>query len=125
MEELIKEALKTSCKIWNAKPQDVKNHKCRLKNTIMAKRMFIYYLKVYLDFKHKDIKKYIKNCNHATSVYHVQQFKNDIKLYEPMKDTFTRFIRQMTAYSIYGVGYKQKKEQIEKLKKEILYFKLK
>ena len=92
MEELIKKALQTSCKIWNANPKDVKDHKCRLKNTIMAKRMFIYYLRVYLDFKHKDMEKYIKNCNHSTSVYHVQQFKNDIKLYEPMKDTFTKFI---------------------------------
>ena len=123
MEELIKKALQLSCKIWDANSKDVKEHKCRLKKTIMAKRMFIYYLRVYLDFKHKDMEKYIKNCNHSTSVYHVQQFKNDIKLYEPMKDTFTKFISQMTAYSIYGVGYKEKKEQIEKLRNEILYFK--
>ena len=116
MEELIKKALQLSCKIWDANSKDVTNHKCRIKNTIMAKRMFIYYLRVYLDFKHKDMEKYIKNCNHSTSVYHVQQFKNDIKLYEPMKDTFTKFIIQ-------GVGYKEKKEQIEKLRKEILYFK--
>ena len=122
MEELIKKALQTSCKIWNAKQKDVTEHKCRLKNTIMAKRMFIYYLRVYLDFKHKDINKYIKNCHHTSSVYHVQQFKNDIKLYEPIKDTFAKFIRQMTSYSIYGVGYKEKREQIEKLRKEILYF---
>ena len=101
MEELIKKALQTSCKFWNANPKDVKDHKCRLKN----------------------MEKYIKNCNHSTSVYHVQQFKNDIKLYEPIKDTFAKFIRQMTSYSIYGVGYKEKKEQIEKLRKEILYFK--
>ena len=123
MEELIKKALQLSCKIWDANSKDVTNHKCRIKKTIMAKRMFIYYLRVYLDFKHKDMEKYIKNCNHSTSVYHVQQFKNDIKLYEPMKDTFTKFISQMTAYSIYGVGYKEKKEQIEKLRNEILYFK--
>ena len=123
MEELIKKALQTSCKFWNANPKDVKDHKCRLKKTIMAKRMFMYYLRVYLDFKHKDMKKYIINCDHSTSVYHVQQFKNDIKLYEPIKDKFTKFIIQMSAYSIYGVGYKEKKEQIEKLRKEILYFK--
>lgn len=123
MEELIKKALQLSCKIWDANSKDVTNHKCRIKKTIMAKRMFMYYLRVYLDFKHKDMEKYIKNCNHSTSVYHVQQFKNDIKLYEPMKDTFTKFISQMTAYSIYGVGYKEKKEQIEKLRNEILYFK--
>ena len=103
MEELIKKALQLSCKIWDSNSKDVKEHKCRLKKTIMAKRMFIYYLRVYLDFKHK--------------------FKNDIKLYEPIKDTFAKFIRQMTSYSIYGVGYKEKKEQIEKLRKEILYFK--
>ena len=123
MEELIKKALQLSCKIWDANSKDVTDHKCRIKKTIMAKRMFIYYLRVYLDFKHKDMEKYINNCNHSTSVYHVQQFKNDIKLYEPMKDTFTKFISQMTAYSIYGVGYKEKKEQIEKLRNEILYFK--
>ena len=123
MEELIKKALQLSCKIWDANSKDVTEHKCRIKKTIMAKRMFIYYLRVYLDFKHKDMEKYIKNCNHSTSVYHVQQFKNDIKLYEPIKDTFAKFISQMTSYSIYGVGYKEKKEQIEKLRKEILYFK--
>jgi len=120
MEKLIQEALKISCNIWNANPQNVTNHKCRLKNTIMAKRMFIYYLKVYLDFKHKDISKYIINCDHSTSVYHVKQFKRDIKLYKPMKDTFTKFISQMTSFSIYGEGYKEKKDQIEKLRNEIL-----
>ena len=123
MEKLINEALRISCNIWNANPKDVTEHKCRLKNTIMAKRMFIYYLKIYLDFKHKDMSKYIKNCDHSTSVYHVKQFKNDIKLYAPMKNTFTNFISQMTEVSIYGVGYKEKKEQIQKLRKEILDFK--
>ncbi len=57
MKELIEEALRVSCLLWNADIEKVRNNTSRLKNNVRAKRMFVYYiysfLKIFNQFMHK------------------------------------------------------------------------
>ena len=78
MKELIEEALRVSCLLWNADIEKVRNNTSRLKNNVRAKRMFVYYIYSFLEVSYVDIKNYIIGFNHASSIYHVKEFNKDL-----------------------------------------------
>ena len=122
MKELIEEALRVSCLLWNADIEKVRNNSSRLKNNVKAKRMFVYYIYNILEVSHVDVKKYIIGFNHSSSIYHVKQFNNDLDNDPNVYKTFKKFMHKMDLYSVYGNGYKEKRKEIEKLKAELIDF---
>ena len=122
MKELIEEALRVSCLLWNADIEKVRNNSSRLKNNVKAKRMFVYYIYNILEVSHVDVKKYIIGFNHSSSIYHVKQFNNDLDNDPNVYKTFKKFMHKMDLYSVYGNGYKEKRKEIEKLKQELIDF---
>ena len=122
MKELIEEALRVSCLLWNADIEKVRNNSSRLKNNVKAKRMFVYYIYNILEVSHVDVKKYIIGFNHSSSIYHVKQFNNDLDNDPNVYKTFKKFMHKMDLYSVYGNGYKEKRKEIEKLKRELIDF---
>ena len=122
MKELIEEALRVSCLLWNADIEKVRNNSSRLKNNVKAKRMFVYYIYNILEVSHVDVKKYIIGFNHSSSIYHVKQFNNDLDNDPSVNKIFKKFMHKMDLYSVYGNGYKEKRKEIEKLKQELIDF---
>ena len=112
-------ALKTCCKIYKAKSRDITNNNNRQGPTIKAKRMFLYYLYNYIEIKHKDMRLYIKNLNHATSVHHVHKFRFELDNYLEVKQNFDKFIAEMQKFNVYGAGFYEKRKELKKLLKEI------
>ena len=125
MKKLIEEALRVSCLLWNADIEKVRNNTSRHRENVRAKRMFIYYVYSFLEISHIDIKKYIIDFSHASSIYHVHEFNKDLDNDPDIKKIFDKFMHKMNMYSIYGDGYIEKRNEIEKLKKELLEFKKK
>ena len=122
MKELIEEALRVSCLLWNADIEKVRNNSSRLKNNVKAKRMFVYYIYNILEVSHVDVKNYIIGFNHSSSIYHVKQFNNDLDNDPNVYKIFKKFMHKMDLYSVYGNGYKEKRKEIEKLKQELIDF---
>ena len=122
MKELIEEALRVSCLLWNADIEKVRNNSSRLKNNVKAKRMFVYYIYSFLEVSHVDVKNYIIGFNHASSIYHVKQFNKDLDNDPNVNKIFKKFMQKMDLYSVYGNGYKEKRKEIEKLKQELIDF---
>ena len=75
-DKIITHALNISCEIYNANKNNIISNNNRSSTTIKAKRMFIYYLYEYMEIKHTGMKKYIKNINHASSIHHVNKYKD-------------------------------------------------
>jgi|TARA_B100000902_G_scaffold67819_1_gene73972 hypothetical protein len=122
MKELIEEALRVSCLLWNADIEKVRNNTSRLKNNVRAKRMFVYYIYSFLEVSYVDIKNYIIGFNHASSIYHVKEFNKDLDNDPDVKKIFKQFMHKMNLYSVYGSGYMEKRKEIEKLKQELIDF---
>tara|TARA_R100000734_G_scaffold5385_2_gene4684 strand:+ start:823 stop:1200 length:378 start_codon:yes stop_codon:yes gene_type:complete len=122
MKELIEEALRVSCLLWNADIEKVRNNSSRLKNNVKAKRMFVYYIYSFLEVSYVDVKNYIIGFNHASSIYHVKQFNKDLDNDPNVNKIFKKFMQKMDLYSVYGNGYKEKRKEIEKLKQELIDF---
>tara|TARA_Y100001972_G_C7469412_1_gene239109 strand:+ start:54 stop:431 length:378 start_codon:yes stop_codon:yes gene_type:complete len=122
MKELIEEALRVSCLLWNADIEKVRNNSSRLKNNVKAKRMFVYYIYSFLEVSYVDVKNYIIGFNHASSIYHVKQFNKDLDNDPSVNKIFKKFMHKMDLYSVYGNGYKEKRKEIEKLKQELIDF---
>jgi hypothetical protein len=118
-DKIVNYALKTCCKIYKAKSKNIINNKNRQGPTIKAKRMFLFYLYNYIEIKHKDMKIYIKNLNHATSIHHVHKFRFEIDNYPEIKENFDKFLAEMKIYNIYGFGFYEKRKEIKKLLEEI------
>ena len=92
MKELIEEALRVSCLLWNADIEKVRNNTSRLKNNVRAKRMFVYYIYSFLEVSYVDIKNYIIGFNHASSIYHVKEFNKDLDNDPDVKKIFKQFM---------------------------------
>ena len=122
MKELIEEALRVSCLLWNADIEKVRNNTSRLKNNVRAKRMFVYYIYSFLEVSYVDIKNYIIGFNHASSIYHVKEFNKDLDNDSDVKKIFKQFMHKMKLYLVYGSGYIEKRKEIEKLKQELIDF---
>ena len=118
-DRIISHALDVCCDIHNAKKDFILNNKNRYSSTIKAKRMFIYYLYNYIEIKHKDMRLYIKNLNHATSVHHVHKFRFELDNYLEVKQNFDKFIAEMQKFNVYGAGFYEKRKELKKLLKEI------
>jgi hypothetical protein len=81
--------------------------------------MFLYYLYNYIEIKHKDMRLYIKNLNHATSVHHVHKFRFEMDNYAEVKQNFDKFIAEMQKFNVYGAGFYEKRKELKRLLNEI------
>lgn len=81
-------------KIFECDPIDISTPRDRSKNTVVARRFFIYYLcKVkYVPFNH--IKKYInsKANHHATAMYHCKIMTNELSIYRGIELKWMTFL---------------------------------
>jgi len=123
MKKIVKEAARISSNLWNADLKRVLGNDCRKDNTVKAKRMLIYYLYNFVEISHNQMKLYIKNLNHATSIYHCNKFNDDLLESEIITMKFGHFMGEMRAFSIYGEEFEQKKKELEILKREIINLK--
>ena len=85
--------------------------------------MLIYYLYNFVEISHNKMKLYIKNLDHATSIYHCKKFNDDLLESEMITMKFGFFMGEMRAFSIYGEEFEQKKKELEILKREIINLK--
>jgi len=81
-DKIIKFSLEVACDVYKVKPQQILNNNLRKGKVIKAKRMFMYYLYVYLDVKHNEMISYFKKMNHATSIHHVKKFACELETYK-------------------------------------------
>ena len=116
---VINEALRLCTNLWKAKRDDVIGNNCRKAEVVMAKRMFIYYLYNFVEVGHTQMKYYIKDISHATSIYHVREFNKNIDQDSYINKTFAFFMNEMRSFSIYGDEYDFKKQELEKIKVEL------
>ena len=103
-------ALKTCCKIYKAKSRDITNNNNRQGPTIKAKRMFLYYLYNYIEIKHKDMRLYIKNLNHATSVHHVHKFRFELDNYLEVNKILTNLLLKCKSLMFMELGFMKKEK---------------
>ena len=115
MKKIVKEAARLSANLSKASSKRVLANDCRKSETIKAKRMLIYYLYNFAEISHNKMKLYIKNIDHATSIYHCQKFNEDKR--------FGQFMGEMSAFSLYGEEFEKKKKELEALKREIINLK--
>tara|TARA_R100001244_G_scaffold44744_2_gene40583 strand:+ start:1506 stop:1886 length:381 start_codon:yes stop_codon:yes gene_type:complete len=119
MKKVIKEAARLSANLWNVDVNKILDHNCRKVDTIMAKKMLIFYLYNFVELPHNQMKQYIKGVNHSTSMYHCKIFAKDIEESVLTESKFKHFIDEMRAYSLYGEEFEQKKKELELLKVEL------
>jgi chromosomal replication initiation ATPase DnaA len=118
-DKIIKFSLEVACDVYKVKPQQILNNNLRKGKVIKAKRMFMYYLYVYLDVKHNEMKNYFKKINHATSIHHVKKFAFELETYKEIHNDFNYFLTEMKKFNIYGVDFYEKRKELKKLLKEI------
>tara|TARA_R110000744_G_scaffold314109_1_gene421170 strand:- start:984 stop:1358 length:375 start_codon:yes stop_codon:yes gene_type:complete len=123
MKKIVKEAARVSANLWDADINRVLGNDCRKDYTIKAKRMLIYYLYNFVEISHNKMKMYIKNLDHATSIYHCRKFNEDLLESEMITMKFGHFMGEMKAFSIYGEEFEQKKKELEILKRELINLK--
>lgn len=119
MKKVIKEAARLSANLWNVDVNKILDHNCRKVDTIMAKKMLIFYLYNFVELPHNQMKQYIKGLNHATSMYHCKMFAKDIEESIFTKCRFDHFMDEMKAFSLYGAEYEERKQIIEQMKVEL------
>ena len=81
--------------MFNCKEDQILNMKSRKHNIIQAKRFLIYYLNRALHVKHNHMNKYIKNIDHATSIYHVKQLDGFLDFDIMTKNDYTIFVNHL------------------------------
>jgi len=118
-DKIIKFSLEVVCDVYKVKTQQILNNNLRKGKVIKAKRMFMYYLYVYLDVKHNEMKNYFKKMNHATSIHHVKNFAFELETYKEIHNYFNYFLTEMKKFNIYGVDFYEKRKELKKLLKEI------
>ena len=118
-DKIIKFSLKVVCDIYKVQPEQILNNNLRKEKVIKAKRMFMYYLYVYLEVKHNEMKNYFKKMNHATSIHHVKKFAFELETYKEIHTDFNYFLTEMKKFNIYGINFYEKRKEIKKLLKEI------
>ena len=116
---LISHALNICCKIYKTTNINIISNKNRKGNTIKAKRMFLYYLYVYMEVNHNQMKEYFDTINHATSIHHVKKFAFELETYLEVQDNFNILLNEMKEFSIYGEGFSKKRNEILGLLNEI------
>lgn len=123
MIKIVKEAARVSSNLWKADIERVLQNDCRKGKTIKAKRMLIYYLYNFVEISHNQMKLYVKDLDHATSIYHCRKFNQDLEECDMIAIKFGHFMGEMRAFSIYGEEFEQKKKELEILKREIINLK--
>tara|TARA_Y100001937_G_scaffold94685_1_gene128446 strand:- start:3155 stop:3553 length:399 start_codon:yes stop_codon:yes gene_type:complete len=114
-DKIISHALDVSCKIFNANRNNVLSNNNRNSNTIKAKRMFIYYLYIYMEITHKGMNKYFRTINHASSIHHVNKFHFELFTYNDVRKNFNEFLTQMKRFNVYGGRFYEKRKEIKNL----------
>ena len=117
--DLISHALNICSKIYKTSNINIVSNKNRKGNTIKAKRMFLYYLYVYMEVNHNQMKEYFDTINHATSIHHVKKFAFELETYLEIQDNFDILLNEMKQFSIYGEGFSKKRNEILQLLNEI------
>jgi len=119
MKKIVKEAARISSNLWGVDAERVLKNDSRKGNIPKAKRMLIYYLVVFADIPHNQIKKYIKNETHANSIYHCNKFSIELKTKPDVNDKFCKFKNEMKAFSLYGAEFEKKKQELIDLKVDL------
>ena len=121
-EKIIDYALGICVDLYKTNKILVLNNNCRKRNTIKAKRLFLYFLNNVMDVKHNHMTNYFLKMNHATSIHHVNKFAFEVQNYKEIKNDYDFFTKEINTYKIYGYKYRAKMRminQINKLMQEI------
>mgnify|MGYP003661719113 CR=1 FL=1 len=119
-EIIIDHALGICVNIYNTNKPLVLNNNCRKRNTVKAKRMFLYFLKNVMDVKHAHMTDYFVKMNHATSIHHVNKFSFEVLHYSEIKNDYDFFTKEINSFKIYGENYRAKMRMINQINKLML-----
>lgn len=121
---IVNHALEICVNIYKTTEKKVLDNNCRKRNTIKAKRMFIYYLYKDLNINYLAINKYFNKLHHATSIHHVNKFEFEVNNYKEIKVDYNNFLNKMKTFKLSGKKLNDRIIKLTKLIEEINKIKL-
>ena len=115
---IVDHALKICVNIYKTTEKKVINNSCRKKNTIKAKRMFMYYLYKDLNINYPAINKYFDK------LHHFNKFGYELNNYKEIRVDYNNLLKKMKIFSLSGKKLEDRIIKLTKLIEEINKIKL-
>jgi hypothetical protein len=103
--------------------KEVLNMKSRQRRIVCAKRFLIFFLYRYVKVSHTNMKLYINDLHHSTSIHHVNKLENLLEFDKETKNLFDEFILKMN--NSIDLKNNKKIENIDLLISELKYLRMK